>query len=243
MLAKNITPDGVPFVVRSLRTYTYRSRRHNANQFAIQITLSHCELVLPLSVTIFFTSVHQPNIMATPASSQLYIVSVDSRGKSPSDLNLYEEHVTSRTYFESHIQNNPKNTAVKSKVAELCGLDLKVYFRAHSTKYSQHCHMPKGSISVETTNGIATLLTFNPSNGLYHHVVRGKAYVLLDEGASPISKKQVWYIQMLIQEARSLYHGNDHITVAEAHKELMKWCTQYQQKSWVPRGNYETTAT
>jgi hypothetical protein len=180
--------------------------------------------------------------MATPTSSQLYIVSVDSRGKSPSDLNLYEEHVTSRSYFESHIQNNPKNTSVKSKVAELCGLDLKVYFRTHSPKYSHHCHMPKGSIPTDMTNEIATLLSFNPSNGLYDHIVRGKAYVLLDEGESPISKKQVWYIQMLIQEARSLYHGNDQITAAEAHKELTDWCTQYQQKSWAPRGNYETTA-
>jgi hypothetical protein len=171
--------------------------------------------------------------------NDMFIVSVDSRGSTPSDLTCYKEHTCSREFFENHIHDNPKNICVKSQVAGLCGLDLKLYFRQHSPYYKRYSDASKGHSPLGRTNGIATLSTFNPETGYYNHLVRGKAYVLLNDGTTPLSKRQVWGIQELIREAKDLYHqGGQHIS-KQAHMELLTWCAQYTQGTWTPHSIYE----
>jgi hypothetical protein len=124
-------------------------------------------------------------------------------------------------------------------VAGLAGLDLKVYFHAHVPFHIRHSDDFRGLSPLGRTNGIATLLTFNPETGYYNHLVRGKAYVLLNDGTTPLSKRQVWGIQELIHEAKDLYHQDGGRMSDEAHLELLTWCTQYQQGTWAPHGIYE----
>lgn len=173
--------------------------------------------------------------------NEICVVAIDSRGKSPSDLECYKELTTTKSFFEKHILTNPKNLCFESQVAGLCGLDLKVHFHEHSPEYSHHSHKLKTGINFGISNGAATLLTFNPDNGLCEHVVRGKAYVVLDDGKTPISSGRVWGIQEMIREARLLlYHKNDHVKAADARNELLKWCEKYREKQWVPRSLYES---
>lgn len=44
----------------------------------------------------------------------------------------YEEHTCTEEYFERHVVNNPDVICTKSKVAKLCGMDMKIYFHSHS---------------------------------------------------------------------------------------------------------------
>jgi hypothetical protein len=178
----------------------------------------------------------KPNV----PGDEIYIVSVDSRGKSPSDLECYKEHSCSFNFFEQHIHDNPKNICVKSQVAGLAGLDLKVYFHEHSPYQIHYSDNFRGLAPLlGRTNGIATLLTFNPETGYYNHLVRGKAYVLLNDGTTRLSKRQVWGIQELIHEAKDLYHQSGGRMSNEAHMELLTWCAQYQQGTWAPHRIYE----
>lgn len=172
--------------------------------------------------------------------NDIHIVAVDSRGHSPSDLECYKELTCSREFFEGHIHDNPKNICVKSQVAGLCGLDMKIYFHDHDPYHIHYRDQFRGHVPLSKTNGIATLLTFNPETGYYNHLVRGKAYVLLDDGRVPLSKRQVWGIQELIREAKDLYHKDGHSITDDAHMELQSWCTQYLQGTWAPHGIYET---
>lgn len=172
-------------------------------------------------------------------NNEVYIVSVDSRGKTPSDLECYKEHICSQEFFLAHIHEKPNNVCVKSQVAGLCGLDLNVYFHEHDPYHIRYKEEFRGMSPLGRTNGIATLLTFNPETGYYNHRVRGKAYVLLGDGSTPLSKRQVWGVQELIHEAKDLYHQEGAPITHEAHQELLTWCAQYQVGTWAPHGIYE----
>ena len=172
--------------------------------------------------------------------NKAYVVSVDSRGKATSDMSCYKEHLCSASFFSDHIQGNAKTICVESLVARLCGLDLRVYFHLHSplhpiSKDDYHVFKPMCT----NVNGIATLLTFNPETGYYNNLVFGKAYVLLDNGTTPLSTHQLWGIVELIAESKNLYHKNHHRISEEANRELLKWVEQYRAKTWVPRSIYE----
>mmetsp|Transcript_27925 Transcript_27925/g.49551 ORF Transcript_27925/g.49551 Transcript_27925/m.49551 type:complete len:281 (-) Transcript_27925:184-1026(-) len=187
---------------------------------------------------------------------EIYIVTVDSRGKSPSDLESYKESCCNSEFFRDHIHDDPKNICVKSQVAGLCGLDIKVFFHDHS-----HLHhleeLQKPLSPIGRTNGVATLLLFNPETGKFNYVVNGKAYVLLNDGRDALSKRQVWGIVEMIREAKTLYEemeeryhasdGGSKIAVdhssspalQHAYKELLKWCSHYKQGTWAPHSIYE----
>jgi hypothetical protein len=182
-----------------------------------------------------FATTMTPNVPA----DEIYFVSVDSRGKTSSDLECYKEQTCSFAFFEQHIHDNPKNICVKSQVAGLAGLDLKLYFHEHSPYHIHYSDDFRGHSPLGRTNGIATLLTFNPETGYYNHLVQGKAYVLLNDGTSPLSKRQVWGIQELIHEAKYLYHQDGGRMSDEAHLELLTWCAQYQKGTWAPHRIYE----
>jgi hypothetical protein len=171
--------------------------------------------------------------------NNIFIVSVDSRGKTPSDLTCYKEHTCTREFFENHIHDNPKIICVKSQVASLCGLDLKLYFHKQSPYDIRYIEKFKGHSPLGRANGIATFLSFNPDTGYYNHLVQGKSYVMLNDGTTPLSKHQVWGIQELIREGKDLYHQDGQHISNEAHMELLKWCSQYQQGTWTPHSIYE----
>jgi hypothetical protein len=173
-------------------------------------------------------------------SDSIFIVSVDSRGTATTDMAAYKEHTCSNEFFQQHIHDNPKNVCVKSQVAGLCGLDLKLYFHQHSPyHHASHDDYQVHKPMCTNVNGIATLLTFNPDTGYYNHLVFGKAYVLLNDGKTPLSKEQVWGLQELITQAKTLYHRDGkHISEA-AHQELLKWTAQYQAGTWAPHSIYE----
>jgi hypothetical protein len=138
---------------------------------------------------------------------EMYIVTVDSRGRSPSDLEGYREISCNNDFWLDHIRDDPNNICMKSQVAGLCGLDLEMYFHDPTPNMIQleELHCPLSPIG--RTNGAATLLLFNPETGKFNHVVYGKAYVLLNGGGTPLSKRQVWGIIELIREARKMYES------------------------------------
>ena len=161
----------------------------------------------------------------------LYVVTVDTRGISSSDIKGYREHICSETYFRNNIAGHPDAVCFKSKVAKLCGVDLKIYFTRND------------SISLLSENEIgdinraATLLTLDPETGFAEHHVRGVAYVVQDDGLAPLSLHQVWGIQELINYATDVYKCDpDH--KKRGKKELMKSCKMYRYQSWGPLSIY-----
>jgi hypothetical protein len=193
---------------------------------------------------------------------EVFVVTVDSRGKSPSDLEGYKEISCNYDFFQDHVHDDPRNICVKSQVAGLCGLDLKLYF--HDDSHLRHLEeLDHPLSSIGRTNGVGTLLTFNPETGEFNHAVHSKAYVLMNDGRTPLSKRQVWGIVELIREARSMYEDfkkthaankggsfedtetknilsySSSPALQEAYKELLNWCAHYQQGTWVPHSIYE----
>jgi hypothetical protein len=175
----------------------------------------------------------------TVISEDMYIVSVDSRGHSPSDLECYKEQTCSHAFFNEHIRNNPKNICVKSQVAGHCGLDLKMYFHEHPESHVRYSDKYQGLSPLGRTNGIATLLTFNPDTGYYNHIVRGKTYIVMNNGMTPLSKRQVWGIQEFIREAKEVYHKDGGQYSHEAKIQLLKSAYAYLQEMWAPHSIYE----
>lgn len=198
---------------------------------------------------------HQPTAVEMKnASEPLYVVLVDSRGRSTYEMNCYKELRCSGEFFQGHIHDNPNNICTKSQVAGLCGLDLKLYFHKHEKEpsssassnpkdHSDGHHATNKSyfefLPSQQTNGIATLLTFNPETGCCNYLVQGKAYVLLNDGATPLSKEQVWGIQELVREANELYRKYHPSHIQEAHMELLTWTSQYLAGTWTPHCIYE----
>mmetsp|Transcript_50080 Transcript_50080/g.121339 ORF Transcript_50080/g.121339 Transcript_50080/m.121339 type:complete len:333 (-) Transcript_50080:14-1012(-) len=148
----------------------------------------------------------------------LYIVTVDSRnGRSVTDLDCYNEVMYDASMFNVHIHDDPRNICVSSPAAQLCGLDLKLYFhhdRHHQHQHHRHHHHQQDHDLQKRTNSIATLLTFNPEIGTCNHVVFSKAYILLNNGQSPLNRSRLANVVEFIDNARNeLYNHqqqNDH---------------------------------
>lgn len=155
-------------------------------------------------------------------------------------MTCYNEQTCSSEFFQTHIQDNPKNICVKSQVAGLCGLDLKLIFHQHSPFHHARREDYKSYKPMCTNvNGVATLLTFDPETGYYNHLVLGKAYVILNDGVTPLSKEQIWGLQELIAQAKTLYHKDHKHISDEAHQELLTMVAQYQAGTWAPPSIYE----
>jgi hypothetical protein len=175
---------------------------------------------------------------------ELYIVSVDSRGHSIFDMECYKEYTCRKSYFQKHVIENPKNHCVKSKVARLCGLELKLYFHEHTPYRHVRNLMPSlnpshmyTSTCPKMTNVGASLLTFDPNTGLVPCKIYGKAYIVMEDGTAPLSKEQVWGLEEFIKEARDLYlESND---IERCQNQLVKLCAQYKIGCWVPKAIYE----
>ena len=166
----------------------------------------------------------------------VYVVTVDTRGVSSSDINGYREHICSEAYFRKHIAGHPDSTCFQSKVAALCGINLKVY--CTSNQGDQSMLQTDENETGNEINRAATLLTLDPETGFAEHFVRGVAYVVQDDGLAPLSLQQVWGIQELINYASDVYKSDpDH--QKRGKRELKKSCKMYRYQSWGPLSIYK----
>lgn len=177
----------------------------------------------------------------------MYVVIVDTRAMSPHDIDGYTEHRCSHDFFDEMVLCKPRTKCIKSKVAELCGLDMKVYFHEYIHPHARTLQdPPEIAITNEqrdlspknVINGAATLLTFDPRTGFPEYKILGNAYVVVDGGDYPLSSHQVWGIQDLISEARDLYYCDpDHLH--RGRRQLLRWCVAYRHQEWGPMTIYE----
>lgn len=157
----------------------------------------------------------------------LNIVSVDSRGKSPSDIDGYSNHTCSLSYFKRKVGSHPYAICHKSKVAALCGLNLKVYFHKDDIM-SNRLDQKK-----EQINHAATLLTLDPATGFAKYHVRGVAYVVMNDGIAPLSMQQVWGMVELANNASDYFkYDPDH--EGQGKLNLLKNCAMYRAQAWGP---------
>jgi hypothetical protein len=80
-------------------------------------------------------------------------------------------------------------------------------------------------------NKIATMFTFDSNTGLYNNLIRGKAYIIIDDGRSKLSKRTLWSIQELISQYKSRCHAYG----GEFSREGQISLVQYKKGNWVPR--------
>lgn len=165
----------------------------------------------------------------------LYVVTLDTRGKSSSDITGYHDHTCSQTYFKKIIAGHPDAICFKSKVAALCGVDLKIYFH----KNDATSITAEGETTSRTElNRAATLLTLDPETGFARYHVRGIAYVVMSDGLAPLSFRQVWGIQELANYATDVYKSDpDH--QKRGKENILRSCKQYRQRSWGPLSIYK----
>jgi hypothetical protein len=157
----------------------------------------------------------------------LNIVSVDSRGRSSSDIDGYSNHTCSLSYFQRKVSGHPHAICHKAKVAALCGLNLKVYFHRDDVM-TNHLDRKKDQI-----NYAATLLTLDPTTGFAKYHVRGIAYVVMNDGIAPLSMQQLWGMVELAHST-SDYFKFDPDHRGRGQKELLKNCAMYRAQAWGP---------
>jgi hypothetical protein len=167
-------------------------------------------------------------------------ISTDN-GQKPSDLRCYKETVSYKKWFDAHVLDHPSTLCATSEVAELCGISLKIYYRQvdkqeQSQKRRRHRHRP--ALTDLPVNKVATMLTFHPNTGLYDHLIRGKAYIVINDGTVKTSKRTVWMLEELISEYKVMYHQYGADFSREGQMELLKACVQFKKGKWVPRSLY-----
>lgn len=180
-------------------------------------------------------------------NNEMYVVVVDTRAMSPSEIDGYEEHRCTHQFFKENIFERPNIKWTRSKVAVLCGMNMKIFFHDYVKNRPRVLReSPELAIKLEEkelnpmnkVNGAATLLTFDPRTGCPEYTVMGKAFVVVDSGDYPLSDHQVWGIQDLISEARDLYHCDpEHLH--RGHRQLVRWCEAYRKREWGPLTIYE----
>jgi hypothetical protein len=167
---------------------------------------------------------------------------VTAKDQKTSDLRCYKETITYKRWFEEHVAQHPDGVCATSKVAELCGLNIKVYYRKVDEQRQQR-RKKRHSLRELPVNKVATMLTFHPNTGLYDHLIRGKAYIMVDDGHTKTSKHTVWMLQELISEYKGMYHKYGADFSREGQMELLKACVQFKKGKWVPRSVYGMALT
>jgi hypothetical protein len=180
--------------------------------------------------------------------SDLFVVQVDtSKLGGSAAYNGYKESKLNADYFQKNIVENPRITCYKCQVAELCGLDVKLYFKKHSpglgSAYEQGGIDRANNMTLmqpglfDGNNGAATVLTIDPEHGLAKYIVKGNAYVVQDDGAYPLSKGQVWGLQEMVNCAEDIY-DMEPANMIRGHNAVMKWSIQYRERCWVPPSGF-----
>jgi hypothetical protein len=159
------------------------------------------------------------------------IVSVDSRGKSSSDIEAYHEHIRSLAEFQKRIAAHPDAVCHRSKVALLCDLDLKIYFHKNE-RVSAHVK------DKEDINYAASLLTLDPETGSPKYYVTGVAYVIMNDGVAPLSLNQVWGIVELTTNACDYYQCHP-ASPKHGKSELERLVKLYREQCWGPLSIYK----
>ncbi|KAG7368769.1 hypothetical protein IV203_031512 [Nitzschia inconspicua] len=174
---------------------------------------------------------------------QIYTVRVSTdKIQKASDLRCYKETNSYKRWFHDHVTSNSDVICATSKVAELCGVRIKIYYRAVDEERERR-RKRRNSRNELPVNKVATLLTFDPNTGLYDHLIRGKAYILADDGHTKISKRTVWMLQELISEYKGIYHKYGADFSREGQMELLKACVQFKKGKWMPRSVYGMALT
>lgn len=184
-----------------------------------------------VSISTLVTGHHFSTTLQADTMCDVNIVSIDSRGRSTSDAAAFKEHNCSLTCFQHKIAQHPEACCHKSRVATLCGIDLKVYFHKGD----------EASTHVENKmqiNQAATLLCMNPSTGFAKHHIRGVAYVVMNDGLAALSWNQVWGLVQLLNDASSYYQCDpDH--EQRGKQELLKLINLYRQHFYGPLSIYK----
>jgi hypothetical protein len=166
----------------------------------------------------------------------LYVVTVDTRGKAASDTKGYHEHVCSKSFFTKNIVEHPDSVCYQSELARLCGLDLKIYFQNYECTTIP---LPEGGLAARTEmNKAASFLTMDPETGFARYHVRGIAYVVLNDGLAPLSFRQVWGLQELASYATDVYKS-DPEHEKRGKRDLIRSCNLYKQQLWGPLAIYK----
>jgi hypothetical protein len=202
------------------------------------------------------SSIESSNMKEDSTKDQeVHAVSVSTgKHQKPSDIRYYKEINSYKRWFDSHVRGNGGNSGddnnssnkktsnivcATSPVAELCGVKLKIYYRKNYDDESQQ----RRKQDRKRVNKIATMLSFDPNTGLYNALVRGKAYIIQDDGATKLSKRAVWTIQELIAEHKGMYHEYGADFSRQGQIQLLRACVQYKKGKWVPRSVYDMALT
>mmetsp|Transcript_33961 Transcript_33961/g.81634 ORF Transcript_33961/g.81634 Transcript_33961/m.81634 type:complete len:216 (+) Transcript_33961:136-783(+) len=190
----------------------------------------------------------------------LYVVSVDCRPRSGrgapsvSDIRNYKEEKCDPTFFQTKIVDNPKIKCHSNcEIAKLCGIGIgkasrsgggggvKIYFAKAKVGLGQHFKrggpgqammtLQRDPSILSNNNGIASWLTVDVVNGLPTWTVGSKAYVVCDDGTTPISKEQVWCMVDMVQESMEIYDFEPENMVA-GKQLLTDYGQRYQSKTY-----------
>jgi hypothetical protein len=189
----------------------------------------------------------EPSSSSSSSSSDVvYVVVIDSRKEqSSSSIFGYTEQTTPAEYFRSTIVSHPSVRCHRSAVADMCGLDMKLYFAKYKKGLGQYYRergndayaamqpMVEDPHFLRNNNGIASWLTIDPLSGLPEWTVTGKAYVVLNDGMAPLSRGQVWGVQEMVNCLMDIYDC-DPENIRRGRATLKRWADRYRKKTWVP---------
>mmetsp|Transcript_1292 Transcript_1292/g.1729 ORF Transcript_1292/g.1729 Transcript_1292/m.1729 type:complete len:392 (-) Transcript_1292:74-1249(-) len=172
--------------------------------------------------------------------SDLYVVQVDSRRKEPNDWSAFKESTVPSNFFELL----PNSTVVfDCIVASEYGIDLKLYFVKSKRGLSSDYKSGGGEAVLNRTrreptllasnNGAASFLTLDPATGLTEYIVCGRAYLVQDDGKSPLSKGQVWGYVEMVNCLMDIY-DIDPWNIEKGRQTLKQWAKQYKKQQWEP---------
>mmetsp|Transcript_5282 Transcript_5282/g.10072 ORF Transcript_5282/g.10072 Transcript_5282/m.10072 type:complete len:110 (+) Transcript_5282:496-825(+) len=83
-------------------------------------------------------------------------------------------------------------------------------------------------------NGAATLLLLDPESGYATKIVKGKAYVVCDDGKTKLTCGQVWGLREMVNCAMDIYDATEE-NMQRGKEAILRWASQYREKIWVPR--------
>jgi hypothetical protein len=180
-------------------------------------------------------------------ATKIYVVEVDTRESGMSaDYNSYKETVVDSGFWERNILHNKNVISIPSTIANLCGLDIKLYVaKSKISKGFGECYQEGGNDAVnqflmvnptilQGNNGAATFLLVDPESGYANKIVKGKAYVVCDGGRTKLTRGQVWGLQEMVNCAMDIYDGTE-VNRRRGKEAIERWANQYVEKTWVPR--------
>lgn len=191
------------------------------------------------------TSTAKSEPQETP-KNKIYVVEVDTRGGQSADYRCYKENTVDAEFWERNILQNANVTCIPSIIANLCGLDIKLYVaKSKISKFLGESFQEGGIDAVNqllmmnpnihrVNNGAATFLLLDPESGYATKIVKGKAYVVCDDGKTKLTRGQVWGLQEMVNCAMDIYDATEE-NMQRGKEAILRWASQYREKTWVPR--------